>query len=151
MALIHKLLERDEGFRKSCYLDHLGYQTIGIGRLIDARKGGGLSKHEALFLLNNDINERESALTAYLPWYSTLNEVRRAVILSMSFQMGVPGLLLFRNTLKAVGEGRYNDAADGMMQSLWSRQTPLRASRLAQAMRDGGVEALELDEDPPQP
>jgi lysozyme len=151
LALIDNLLIRDEGYRRSAYVDSLGYWTIGIGRLVDARKGGGISRPEALYLLANDIREREALILYYLPWYPTLNEVRRAVLLSMSFQLGVDGLLLFRSTLKAVKESRYNDAADGMMSSKWSLQTPLRASRLAQAMRSGEVSALELDEDPPQP
>jgi lysozyme len=151
LALIQNLLIRDEAYRRSVYLDSMGYWTLGIGRLVDARKGGGISKSEALFLLENDIREREALILYYLPWYPTLNEVRRAVLLSMSFQLGVDGLLLFRNTLKAVKESRYDAAADGMMQSLWARQVPLRASRLAQAMRSGEVSALELDEDPPQP
>jgi lysozyme len=40
-------LTREEGKRRSAYQDHLGYWTIGVGRLIDARKGGGLSDEES--------------------------------------------------------------------------------------------------------
>ena len=148
--LLRNLLLRDEGFRRSAYQDHLGYWTIGVGRLIDARKGGGISREEAFFLLENDVNSKETELRAHFPPFSTLDRVRKAVLLSMAFQMGVMGLMAFRNTLRAVEERRWNDAAEGMLGSLWARQTPGRALRLAEAMRTGDEGALRLDEEPPQ-
>ncbi len=150
MDLLEKLLLRDEGFRKSVYLDSLGYQTIGIGRLVDMRRGGGVTFDEALYLLRNDIGARQDALHAYLPWWSTLGPVRQAVLLSMAFQLGVGGLLSFRNTLQAIEDGRYEDAAVGMLASRWASQAPLRVHRLASAMRSGDAADLQLDEDPPQ-
>ena len=148
--LLRNLLLRDEGFRRSAYQDHLGYWTIGVGRLIDARKGGGISLEEALYLLENDVNSKETELRAHFPAFLALDRVRKAVLLSMAFQLGVMGLMAFRNTLRAVEEKRWNDAAEGMLGSLWARQTPGRALRLAEAMRTGLEEALRLDEEPPQ-
>ena len=147
MTLIQRLLRRDEGFRRAAYYDHLGFLTIGIGRLIDARRGGGITEEEALYLLDNDIRSRLSALDAEIPWWKNLDEVRRAVLLSMSFQLGVDGLLSFRATLRAVREKRYGDAADLMLLSKWAQQTPLRAHRLSDAMRSGDAADLRLEED----
>ena len=65
----------------------------------------------------------------------------------MAFQMGVMGLMAFRNMLKAVEEGRFADAATAMIASRWAQQTPGRALRLAEAMRTGDVGAFRLDED----
>ena len=45
------MLRRDEGRVRHAYQDHLGYWTIGVGRLIDQRKGGGLSEDEIDYLL----------------------------------------------------------------------------------------------------
>lgn len=151
MTLIERLLYRDEGFRRSAYTDSLGYLTIGIGKLIDAKKGGGITFEEALYLLRNEIRAKEADLASTLPWYSSLDEVRRCVLLSMAYQMGTAGLFAFRNTLQAVAEGRYADAAEGMMRSRWATQTPGRALRLAEAMRTGDPGALRLDEEPPTP
>lgn len=148
--LVKRLLHRDEGFRRSAYQDHLGYWTIGIGKLIDARKGGGITFDEAVFLLENEVSRKETELRAHFPAYSALDRVRKAVLLSMAFQLGVSGVMAFRNTLRAVEEKRWNDAADGMMHSLWARQTPGRALRLAEAMRTGDEEAFRLDEEPPE-
>ena len=39
-------LRREEGSIPHAYQDHLGFWTIGVGRLIDERKGGGLSPED---------------------------------------------------------------------------------------------------------
>lgn len=148
MGLLEKLLIRDEGFKSSVYQDHLGYWTLGIGRLVDARKGGGITKDEALFLLRNDITKVGHELRVAIPWWNRLNEVRQIVLISMAFQMGVAGLLGFRNTLRAIRDERWADAKAGMLASLWARQVPLRAHRLAEAMYTGSADAFQLDEDP---
>lgn len=130
-------LRRDEGVGRSAYQDHLGFWTIGVGRLIDARKGGGLRDNEISFLLANDIEDRVQALTTALPWFTSLDTIRQAVLLNMAFQMGTAGLLAFTTTLAHVRAGRYADAAKAMLKSKWSKQTPMRAMRLAQQMEDG--------------
>lgn len=130
-------LRRDEGEILSAYQDHLGFWTIGIGRLIDKRKGGGITKAEAAYLLGNDIDRTTAEVQSRLPWFSRLDEARQGVLLNMAFQMGVDGLLGFKNTLAMIERGAYEDAATGMLNSLWARQTPERAARLAQQMRTG--------------
>jgi len=44
----------EDGLHKM-YKDHLGYWTIGYGKLVDPEAGGGLTEHEAQFLLYNSI------------------------------------------------------------------------------------------------
>lgn len=61
-AELTKQLRRDEGEVLSAYQDHLGYWTIGVGRLIDKRKGGGLTSEESDYLLGNDIDKRDKEL-----------------------------------------------------------------------------------------
>lgn len=134
---IEDQLVRDEGVVLHAYRDHLGYLTIGIGRLIDSRKGGGITKEEAVMLLKNDISKRDKELRKKIPWYSEMDEIRRAVLLNMSFQMGVEGLLKFKNTLELVRTKQYKQAASGMLKSLWARQTPERAKRLSVQMETG--------------
>lgn len=131
------LLERDEGRVRHAYQDHLGYWTIGVGRLIDKRKSGGLSDQEIDLLLDNDINSKTAAVREALPWFDKLDEVRKAVLVSMAFQMGVVGLLKFKNTLAMIVREDYEGASRGMLNSLWASQTPLRATRLAEMMKNG--------------
>lgn len=131
-------LRGDEGVKAHAYQDHLGFWTIGIGRLVDARKpGSGLRPEEITFLLNNDIDDRINQLGRRLPWFLDLDPARQGVLLNMSFQMGVDGLLGFKNTLKLVERGDYAQAADNMLLSKWATQTPERARRMAEQMRSG--------------
>ena len=44
-------LIRDEGLRLKVYLDSEGIETIGVGRNLQK----GITRDEAMFLLNNDI------------------------------------------------------------------------------------------------
>lgn len=131
-------LRGDEGVKATVYKDHLGFDTIGVGRLVDARKpGAGLRSHEIDMLLQNDIDDRIEALTRRLPWFQDLDDARKGVLLNMSFQLGVDGLLGFKNTLAMIESRDYMGAARGMMSSLWARQTPERAARMAEQMRTG--------------
>src|SRR5687768_16486678 len=109
-----KQLRRDEGEVLNAYQDHLGYWTIGVGRLIDKRKGGGITSEEAAYLLSNDIDRKRAELVKRLPWVVTLDEARLGVLVNMAFQMGVDGLLGFKNTLAMVKEGKYEEASEGM-------------------------------------
>jgi lysozyme len=130
-------LEDEEGFVGHAYQDHLGYWTIGIGRLIDERKNGSISREEALYLLKHDVDARVIQLDKKIPWWNDLDCARKSVLLQMSFQMGIPGLLKFKNTLNNIKAGNYEAAADSMSKSLWAKQTPQRAARMAEQMRSG--------------
>jgi lysozyme len=130
-------LERFEGRVPHAYRDHLGFLTIGVGRLIDERKGGRLTDFEIDFLLQNDMAEKTAQVVEALPWAVRLNPPRMAVLVGMAFQMGTAGLLGFRNTLAAVRDGHYAHAAENMRQSKWAKQTPDRAGRLAVQMQLG--------------
>jgi lysozyme len=130
-------LKNEEGSVPHAYQDSLGYWTIGVGRLIDERKGGLLYPDEIDYLLKNDIKRKTDGLNDALPWFHLLNEARQAVLIQMAFQMGVKGLLAFSTTLSHVRVGRYAEAAVAMLESLWARQTPERAARLSKQMETG--------------
>ena len=130
-------LNRDEGREKFAYKDSLGYLTIGVGRLVDEKKGGGLRDDEMDYLLRNDINDRIDAITRALPWFQNLDDARKGVLLNMAFQMGTNGLLAFKNTLAEIRAGDYATASEMMLQSKWATQTPERAMRLAVQMKTG--------------
>jgi len=132
-------LRRDEGEVLHAYKDSEGYLTLGVGRLIDKRRGGGISLAESAVLLGNDMDAVEAELDLKLPWWRTLDAVRQRVLMNMAFNLGVPGLLKFHSTLKSVRESRWEAAAAGMESSLWRRQVGARAHRLEAMMRTGNV------------
>ena len=131
-----KILKSDEGFMPHAYPDHLGYTTIGYGRMIDKRLGGGITEDEADYLLANDIAKVCSQIDKEFPWSSEAPDGVRMALACMAFQMGIKKLKGFANTLKLLKEGRYDVAADNAMQSLWARQTPARAKRVTDMMRN---------------
>lgn len=133
MSLIEQL-KRQEGFSARPYRDTVGKLTIGWGRNLD---DVGVSSVEAEFLLRNDIFAVDTELARRLPWTNALDESRRNVLVNMAFNMGFNGLLGFVNTLLAVEEERYDDAAKGMLASKWAKQVGNRAVELAEQMRTG--------------
>jgi lysozyme len=133
VALIAELI-RDEGVRLKPYVDTVGKTTIGVGRnLTDV----GITRDEAEALLEHDIIRTVAGLNGALPWWTDLDPVRQRVLINMGFNLGIRGLLTFQNTLRAVREGRWQDAHDGMLASKWARQVGARAQRLAEMMLTG--------------
>lgn len=123
-----------EGFSPVAYKDSLGKLTIGFGRLIDI--GGGITREEAMFLLQNDISRVQTALQQ-LSYFSSLSEPRQAVLVNMAFQLGINGLLNFKKTLNFIQASDYDSASKEMLNSTWAIQTPVRAKELSEQMRSG--------------
>lgn len=134
-------LFRDEGYVRHAYPDSLSFLTIGIGRMIDKRKGGGITKDEAYYLLGNDIKNVEADLDRSIPWWRTLSENRQRALANMCFQMGIGnssnGLLSFSRSLQLIREKKWEDAAAALKLSNWYKQTPVRAARVIEMIRVG--------------
>lgn len=127
-------LRRHEGLRLYPYYDTVGVLTIGYGRNLDDK---GLTPAEAEYLLSNDVAEVVRQVYDQLPWVETLNDVRKAVLFNMAFNLGIAGLMKFKGTLAAIEAGEYDKAASRMLQSKWAGQVGRRATELADRMRNG--------------
>lgn len=123
-------LRRHEGCVLHAYEDHLGYLTIGIGRLIDEQRGGGISEEEAEYLLKNDIDRIASRLQHERGFRNAPSTVKRALV-NMAFQLGFSGLLSFKKMWKHLENSNYAVAADEALDSKWAEQTPERAEEVA--------------------
>ncbi len=132
---IKDILRREEDKVATVYQDSLGYWTIGVGRLVDKRKGGGLRDKEIEYMLDNDVEEIETELLARYHWMARLSPVRLDAMILMRFQLGALGMSQFTGTLAALEAGDYGKAASGMLDSKWARQTPARVARLAAQVR----------------
>ncbi|MFZ0814552.1 MAG: glycoside hydrolase family protein [Terriglobales bacterium] len=127
-------LIRDEGLRLEPYTDTVGKITIGVGRnLSDV----GISVVEAQQLLVNDIANATARLEETFPWTAGLDEVRRAALLNMAFNMGIRGLSQFQNFLAAMRTGDWESARNEMLNSRWAQQVGARAQRLAIQIETG--------------
>lgn len=130
-------LHNDEGCVLHAYKDSLGFLTIGVGRLIDGRKGGGITEAEADYLLGNDIDYIYGKLKDDLPWFLMLSEGRQRALCNMAFQLGIDGLFNFKKTLYLISVGEYLEASKEAMRSKWARQTPERATRVSRLLANG--------------
>ena len=119
------------------YVDTVGKTTIGYGRNLT---DNGISDVEARYLLANDIQSAINDLRAALPWFDSLDEVRQEVLVDLSFNMGISGLLKFKRTLDHIKNGEYPQAAAELLDSLYAEQTGHRALRNSLALESGSFQ-----------
>ena len=133
--LLRSQLERHEGLRLKPYLDTVGKLTVGYGRNLE---DVGISRDEADFMLDNDIDQVERQLET-VDEYRDLDPIRQTVIGNMAFNLGFAGLMGFKNMWAAIGRRDWDRAADEMLNSKWARQVGVRAVELSEIMRTGEV------------
>jgi len=127
-------LVTDEGLRLKPYRCPAGRLTIGVGRNLDDR---GITEPEAMLLLGDDVDDCWARLCNALPWLTSAPESVQEALLNMAFNLGVNGLLGFKQTLALIQAGHYAEAAQAMLASKWAGQVGARAQRLAAAVRKG--------------
>lgn len=126
-------LFEDEGIRLKPYRCTAGKLTIGVGRNLD---DNGITSSEAAMLLDHDIENAMAELDKKLPWWKDKPDSVRRVMVNMCFNLGITGLLTFKNTLALIEADRYPEAAENMLKSRWAVQVGARANRLAKLMRE---------------
>lgn len=149
---VQTLLELEEGREHYAYPDPLtkgAPWTIGIGHTgPDVKPGDVWTDAQIDVAFAQDLRTATQACETYFgAWLHRLNDAREAVLISMMFQMGPARVLKFVNTLKAIEDGRFSDASDGMLASAWARQTPKRVIRAAQQMKTGVWDPQYLNKD----
>jgi len=130
---LKKMLIRHEDLRLKPYKCTSNKLTIGVGRNLDDK---GISKDEALYMLNNDIFETSRQLHKY-SWYVKLNSYRKEAIIDMAINLGIAGLLKFKKMIKALEEENFDKAAYEALDSRWADQVGNRAFELAFIIREG--------------
>lgn len=121
----------DEGIRLKPYLCPAGKTTIGVGRNLD---DVGITEAEAMTLLDDDISRVKAQIAQALPELQG-NNVQRAVG-NMIFQMGLNGVLKFKKMLAALQVKDYATARREALDSAWAKQTPQRAKRVTDLMKE---------------
>ena len=143
MAFIETLrdqIKRHEGAVRDSRGNHILYKcpadkwTLGYGRNVQDR---GITDSEANHLLDSDILKSMQELGESFPWFNSLDDVRRGVLIDMHFNLGLPRLKTFKRTLQAIAEGDYRAASEEMLDSRWASQVGRRAITLSQQMLTG--------------
>ena len=139
-----KEITSDEGCVLEVYADHLGYKTVGIGHLVQAKDpewnmniGQPITQTRADELFFQDINIvlKECEENFHNNWRDWPEEVK-LIIANMAFNLGLPRLKKFQKMFKALNEGDYKEAAKEGLDSLWAKQVYNRARRLMNRLRD---------------
>ena len=127
-----QLIKKHEGYSDKIYLDTVGVPTGGYGHAF--LKGSPVSCYVADALFRADFSE---VLENYAYLGFNLDGVRRAVVLNMLFNLGLPKFMGFKNTIASIKMGKYRDASVHMIDSIWSQQVGARSTELAQMMENG--------------
>jgi GH24 family phage-related lysozyme (muramidase) len=124
---------RHEGKKARPYKCTQGFNTIGIGYNFDANP---LPYHIKVFLKKNGyitdemidqlfVRSLGAAVDGCLmqyPRFSYFSENRRLALIDFMFNLGPSRVRKFVNTNKAINEGRWNAAAEGIRKSLYWKQ-----------------------------
>lgn len=142
-------LKRHEGFSERVYQCTANKTTIGYGYNLNANslnlsdfeilgfKKNGITERIAEWLLKRQIEAATNSLSENITWFEHLDDVRQCVLINMAFNMGITGLLQFKNTLAMIKAGDYDGASKGMLKSKWALQVKGRANELATQMKNG--------------
>ena len=121
-------IKQEEGFKGIVYKCTEGFDTIGYGTRLP------LSEKEAEMILEYRLNILKGNLSSSLHMLD-IDKKAWDILYNMVYQMGVKGVLNFKNMIKALEAKDYNKAGDEMLDSKWAKQTPARANRLSKAMK----------------
>ena len=135
-------LEQDEGCVNKIYLDHLGYETFGIGHLITNQDfeygwpvGAEVDDERVQEVFKEDVQTVLSDCEKlYDDFYDLPMEVQ-LIIANMMFNMGRTRLSKFKGMKRGIDDCDWQAAADEMVDSRWYRQVTNRAERLVKRMR----------------
>lgn len=145
---IEERLVFHEGIRYMPYKCPTGHLTIGVGHNIEARPFTaeekraigdwvkGITKNAAYMILRNDIRICLRDLQKLGFWYY-LDEERQYALIDMCFQNGFDGLLKFEKMLEAIRVKDYKKASEECLNSLYAKQCPKRAKRIAHLLETG--------------
>ncbi|MCL2064281.1 MAG: hypothetical protein FWG98_07915 [Candidatus Cloacimonetes bacterium] len=125
---VFKDLKKFEGLSLKTYRCTSGKLTIGYGRNLD---DNGISEKEAEMLLIFDVARLIPQLDRQVNFWKGQPANVRILLLQMSYQLGVGGLLKFKKFLLALQENDFEQAKKEMFDSRWAKQTPARVRELS--------------------
>lgn len=132
--MLDRLLKLNEGVKFKPYRCTAGKMSIGVGRNLD---DVGISAAEAEMLLANDIARASADVRTLAPWSDALDEVRRAALVDLCFNLGAAGLAKFKRFLAAMERGDWPDAATELRNSKWWHQVGDRGPRAERMVLTG--------------
>ena len=129
-------IKKEEGFRMETYKCTEGHLTGGYGhKMLDGETPptdmAGWTK-----LFERDFARAMSGAEELLMLCPNIHDTARHIVVEMCYQMGSYGVSKFHGMLSALQESDYVTASKEMLDSRWAKQTPKRAMRMAERMRN---------------
>lgn len=109
--------------------------TYGFGFTHCVTPDSRIHRIAAERMLESLILEQNILLGEKLPWYKDASFVTKTVLIDMAFNLGLAGLLKFKNSLGYIKAKNYAKAADNLKLSLWYNQVGDRAKELVERIR----------------
>ena len=149
MMTQREFTEANEARKYKSYKCTGGANTIGIGHNIDAkglpadiekylRKNGKiLDEHiDRLYII--DEGHAVSDCKKLFPCFKNFSHNRKVALTDFLFQLGYNRASKFVKSIHLINIGAWEEAANNMLKSLWAKQTPNRAKRVTELLRDEG-------------
>lgn len=147
--LIRRILVEHEGYKYKPYKDTKGLWTIGIGHNLEAHpikgkslpflQSKGLTGKEIDILFEEDLARAEKDAKTLIPSLDTLLPEYKAVIVSLSFQLGFTKFSQFKKAIAAANKGDWKTFRAELKDSLWYKQVTRRADSLLAMISDDPV------------
>lgn len=147
---IYELLKKHEGKRNKPYLDNAmpPKKTIGVGWNIDAnplpadidsylKAHGEITDEMVNTLLSISVKRATADCRDLFPAFDEFTENRQMALIDFVFQLGKKGASRFVSSIAMINTGRWEEAAENMMKSLWAKQVPNRAKEITQMIEEG--------------
>lgn len=106
--------------------------TYGYGETEGVGPDSVITQIQADRKVESRVLQVENQLLNALPWFADASFETRTVLINMAYNMGIMGLLKFRNSLGMLKAKRYEAAAQNLKLSLWYTQVGNRARKLVQ-------------------
>ena len=130
---LKEAVKLSEGYRARVYKDTLGIDTIGYGFAI---KDLELDKDICDMILDKKLNKLIKDVDNKFSFMDDIAVEAQDVVYEMCYQLGINGFSKFKKTIAYLRDEDYKMVAIEMLDSRWAKQTPNRAKRLSNIIKD---------------
>ena len=146
------MIKVHEGLRLDKYADSRGFPTIGYGHLIEEGETmpDRISQQKADELFDKDY-EHHKAAAMKIPGYSKANEMQKAALIDLTFNMGPAWADGFPAFKKAFAAGNYEQAGNELIDSAYYGQVGRRGPTIVNLIKGKGADNVAYLKDIPKP
>ena len=145
MSLIESI-KVNEGFRANIYQCTAGVDTVGYGFNVNYLEEDELALNNGVVepmtpevahkILELKLEKLKAALIREFSWVEQKPVIVQEALLEMAYQLGIPKMKSFSQTLTYIKEDNYQQAAINLRKSKWAKQTPKRVENLIRSLQN---------------